>query len=519
MKQLPAGIQDFASIRSNNNLYVDKTTYLLRIVQEGKFIFFSRPRRFGKSLFCSTLRYFYEGRQDLFEGLYIADKVDWDTIKRPVVHIDFSNMNLKERTLLESLAHQLAFICEELCIESKQQGGGVDFQHILEHFGRRGQKVVIIIDEYDKPLNDYLDNQAVFEEHRDVLRAFFGLIKPNDKFIEKVFITGVSRYGKTSVFSTLNNLTDISLNKPYVNMCGYTHEELESNFAEHLESTAEHFNIDVPALIAEMRLRYNGYSFDGVQTVYNPYAVLCFFSAQEFKNFWFDTGTPYFLLKLLRRYHVNYDTLENIQAEISLLGMAEIEHQSPLALLFQTGYLTLKKAIRRGFDLEYQLGFPNIEVKQAFSRYVLVEYFDRGLDLVSVDIATPIRHALQERDIDALIRIMQNQVYANIPYQIYESKEAYYHTVFHVTMNTAGFRAQSEIQTNIGRIDMVVETHDTIFIFEFKLDETANIALEQLKQRQYYQPYLAYGYPVYAIGINFSSEKRNIVDYKIQLVI
>ncbi len=200
------------------------------------------------------------------------------------------------------------------------------------------------------------------------------------------------------------------------------------------------------------------------------------------------------------------------------MGLADIDHQSPIALLFQTGYLTLKKAIRRGFDLTYQLGFPNIEVKQAFSRYILVEYFDRGMDLVTLDIASPIREALYERDIDSLMHVMQNQVYAHIPYQIYDSKEAYYHTVFHVTMNTAGFRTYSEVQTNVGRIDMVVETYDTIFIFEFKLDESADIAIDQIKQRQYYQPYLAYGYPVYAIGINFSSEKRNIVDYKVQLV-
>jgi len=485
------------------------------LMEESKYLFFSRPRRFGKSLICSTLRYLYEGRQDLFEGLYIHDKVNWETIKHPVVHIDFSNMNLKEMSLLENLQTQMAFICQELGIESTKQGGGADFQHILQHFGVRGQKVVVIVDEYDKALNDYLDNQAVFEEHRDVLRGFFGLIKPNDKYLEKVFFTGVSKYGKTSVFSTLNNLSDISLNDAYVNMCGYTPEELTHYFVEHLASTAKRFNKSVPELLNEMRLRYNGYSFDGVHTLYNPYAVLCFFQAQKFKNFWFDTGTPYMLLELLRKDKVTFEMLENINSEISLLGAADITHQSPIALLFQTGYLTIKKEITEDFDTYYELGFPNVEVKQAFSQYVLVEYFNRGLDLISIGIAEPIRSAMRRRNIDKVMDVMTNQVYANIPYQLYESKEAYYHTVFHVTMNTAGFRTQSEVQTNIGRMDMIVETYDTIFIFEFKLDESAAVAIDQIHKKSYYQKYLAYGYPIFAIGVNFSSEKRNIVEYKI----
>ncbi len=517
MQPLPAGIQEFSIIREENHLYVDKTGYMLSIIRGSKYVFFSRPRRFGKSLLCSTLRCFYEGRQALFEGLYIYDKVDWVAIQRPVIHLDMNGVTIVEGdfghnldTYMDSL---LALHGVTLSPDIKGSRGKLtELIHTLAQ--RAGKRVAVIVDEYDKPLTEVLGNEEKFNYHRDILRDFYSVFKSLDISLEKVFVTGVSKYGKTSIFSTLNNLTDISLNEEYATMCGYTPEELEGYFGDYLAKTALKFQKTIPELLAEMRLRYNGYSFDGTTTVYNPYAVLCFFLAQKFKNFWFDTGTPYFLLKLLRQYKINYDTLEHIKAEITILDMADAVHQSVIALLFQTGYLTIHEEITEDFDTYYKLGFPNIEVKQAFSQYVLAEYFVQGTDFVLLDIATPIRTAFRQHDIASVINIMQNRVYPHVPYQLYDTKEAYYHTIFHVTMNTIGFRTTSEVMTNIGRIDMIIETYDTIFIFEFKLDESADVAIEQIKQKKYYQKYLAYGYPIWAIGINFSTEKRNIVDYK-----
>lgn len=515
MQKLPVGIQDFAEMRTKDYIYVDKTAYLLQLIATGKYLFFARPRRFGKSLLCSTLHYLFEGRKELFEGLYIYDKIDWEDIKHPVIYIDFSETVFNTVSLQEALQIQLDSIANNLQISLPHKSPELNFQYLIQKLAREVGKVVILIDEYDKALTDFLDNPEKFKEHRDFLRGFYGILKPSDKYIEMVFMTGVSKYGKLSVFSALNNIADISLDEEFVCMCGYTPEELEDNFQVYIDLLAKKFNRPKADLLAEMQLRYNGYSFDGEHSVYNPYAILRFFQSKEFKNFWFETGSPYFLIELLRKEKVKIEILENIKSNAAMLSIAEVDNQSIISLLFQTGYLTIKEGIRHYFDLIFVLDFPNIEVKQAFAQYVLSDYFHHGQDLIHIEIAEPIRKAFYERNMDKLIDVMQNQVYAQVPYQLYENKEAYYHTIFHVALNTAGFRTQSEVQSNIGRMDMVVETYDTVFIFEFKLDESAEIAIAQIQAKQYYQKYLLLNYPIYVIGVNFSSEKRNIVAYQI----
>ncbi len=532
MQPLPLGSQDFEDLRFRNSLYVDKTKYVLDIIKQPKYMFFSRPRRMGKSLLCSTIRAVYEGKKHLFEGLYIHDKIDWENIVCPVIHVDFSLVNTKylEEGLklhMESLAKQF-----QITLEKDYKCDGI-FQILLQKLSENGKKVVVIIDEYDKALNDYLDNPEKFEAHREVLRSFYGILKPYDSKLEKVFLTGVSKFGKVSVFSQLNNITDYSTYLPYATMCGYTQTELEHYFADYIADTTQKLEVSKNALLQEMKRYYNGYSFDGVTTVYNPYSVLNFFKLQKFRNYWYDTGTPTFLIKALREQKIKSFELEKIQADPVVLDMTSIEITNVIALLFQTGYLTIKQIIRKKMTEAYRLGFPNTEVKQAFSQYILSDYMQDALDLNKIKYSSPMRDALENKDFPAIQQIAQ-AVYASIVYQLHERKskdstqtkgeiekaidaeselmrkEMFYHALFHVLMNATGFRTESEILTNLGRIDMAVETDETLYLFEFKVNESAEIAFDQIMNKGYAEKYQTTDYEIFAVGINFSTEIRNI---------
>ncbi|MDX2306445.1 MAG: AAA family ATPase [Microscillaceae bacterium] len=515
MKKLSTGVQDFEKIRKNNMIYVDKTRQILDLIRDGLYIFFARPRRFGKSLLCSTLSYLYQGRKDLFEGLYIYDQIDWEDIVHPVIYIDFSQIAFQEVNIQEAVMACMKKIAEDAGIELYPGSPSLTLQNCLNYFAAQGKRTVIIIDEYDKALTDVLGNEQKFNEHRDFLRGFYGMLKPNDKNIHQVFITGVSKYGKLSVFSQLNNITDYSMHENYTTICGYTPEELEFYFEDYLEETAKKFERSKTELLDRLKFRYNGYSFDGIYQVYNPYSMLNFFTLKEFKNYWFDTGTPYFLLNMLKEQNIKIHQLENTISNPSILDIADIEHQSAISLLFQTGYLTIKETIRKGFNTRYRLDFPNTEVKQAFAQYLLITYTNMGLDRVYTNISYALADALERLDFDKFCEVLQG-VYAQIPYQIYIQQEAYYHTIFHVVMNSLGFKTQSEVQTNIGRIDSVIETDENVFIFEFKLDEAQERALEQIESNKYFQIYQNQELPIYAVGINFSSEQKNVESWLVR---
>jgi hypothetical protein len=534
MQTLPLGSQDFEDLRLRNSLYVDKTKYVLDIINQSKYMFFSRPRRMGKSLLCSTLKCVYEGRQGLFEGLYIYDKIDWEAIACPVIHIDFSAVPLKEQTLAEALPKYMHGLANKFLIQVPTNFTSAEIlKLLLEELSKVGKKVVVIVDEYDKALNDFLDDKQMFEENRAVLRNFFGILKPSDNLLEKVFLTGVSKFGKVSVFSQLNNITDYSTYETYATMCGYTQTELEHYFADYIVDTTQKLEVSKNALLQEMKRYYNGYSYDGVTTVYNPYSVLNFFKLQKFYNYWYDTGTPTFLIKALREQKIQSFELEKIQTDPVVLDMTSIEITNVIALLFQTGYLTIKQVIRKKFKEMYRLGFPNAEVKQAFSQYILSDYMQNALDLNKIKYASPMRDALENKDFPAMQQIAQ-AVYASIVYQLHERKskdstqtkdeiekaieaeselmrkEMFYHSLFHVLMNATGFRTESEILTNLGRIDMAVETDETLYLFEFKVNESAEIAFDQIMNKGYAEKYQTTDYEIFAVGINFSTEIRNI---------
>jgi hypothetical protein len=510
LQKLPLGIQDFEKIRKENYLYIDKTQSILDFIHEGSYIFFARPRRFGKSLLCSTLRCVYQGKKELFEGLYIYDKIDWEAIQRPVIHVDLSKVAFQDISLSEGLDNHLDELGAEQNFTFKTQGAQSKLNEMIAGLARQsGKNVVVLIDEYDKALTDVLGDDAKFEEHRDILRGFYGIFKPNDKYLHQVMLTGVSKYGKLSVFSQLNNVTDYSLFKKYSTLCGYTPEELEFYFQDYLAATALELEVSEAELLKIIRYKYNGYSFDGETRLYTPFSILSFFTLREFRNFWYDTGTPSYLLKQLQKQQIKIHQLEGFKSNITMLNVADIEYQSPTSLLFQTGYLTIRAITGKKINPKYILDFPNAEVKQAFSQYLLMTYTNRGADLVSSYISMPLQDALEEVDLDEFCRILKG-VYADIPYQIFEKTEAYYHTIFHVTLNSIGLKTQSEVQSNLGRIDSVVETDENIFIFEFKLDEDQAEALAQIENNQYYQKYQNQPLPIYAIGISFSSQDKNI---------
>jgi hypothetical protein len=517
MNLLSTGVQDFTYLRESNYIYVDKTKEILDFISEGKYMFFSRPRRFGKSLLCSTLRCIYEGKKELFEGLYLYDKIDWEKIKQPVIYLDFSQIAFSEIDIQEAVLSQIVKIGEEFGISMSGESPGKNLNDIFYHFEKQKKRVVVIIDEYDKALTDVLGDEVLFNKHRNFLRGFYGILKPNDKNIHKVFLTGVSKYGKISVFSTLNNITDYTLFEKFATLCGYTREELEFYFDKELQEVSVKFGMSREKLLAAIKARYNGYSFDGVSKVYNPYSILNFLQLKMFRNFWFDTGTPYFLIEMLAKQNVTIDDLEKIKMDVSVLDAADIEHESPISLLFQTGYLTIKQAIFKNINLRYILDFPNTEVRQAFSQYILVTYMNSGLDKVSTYITNVLQDAFDDLDFQKIIDVLKT-VYSSIPYSLYDRKEAYFHTIFHVVMNTVGLPIESEVQTNIGRIDSVIKTDENIFIFEFKLDESEEVAIGQIKENLYFQKYVHENLPIYLIGINFSSIKKNIAAYRVEKV-
>lgn len=545
MQKLPVGSQDFETLRLRDALYVDKTESILDIVTKPTYMFFSRPRRMGKSLLCSTLKCVYQGKKHLFEGLYIHDKIDWDTIQHPVIHIDFSLVDTVTATLERGLWWHLKNLAEQHQVPVEPNYTAHDiFDRLLHTLSADGKKVVVIVDEYDKALNDYLDDKEKFEHHRAILRAFYGILKPHDNKLEKVFLTGVSKFGKVSIFSQLNNITDYSPYEKYTTICGYTQTELEHYFVEHIQYTAQKLAVSTEALLKEIKRFYNGYSFDGVNTVYNPYSVLNFFTIQEFRNYWYDTGTPTFLIKALREQKIQAFELEKLQTEPAILDITNIETTNAIALLFQTGYLTVKQCIRKKFRITYILGFPNKEVKQAFSQYILTDYLNTAIDKTSIKYASPMRDALEKRDFEAIEQIAQ-AMYASVVYELHEKKskdttipknelenaieaesellrkEMFYHSLFHVLMNATGFRTESEVLTNLGRIDMAVETDETLYVFEFKVNASAEIALDQIMNNQYIQRYQTPEYAdfaIFAVGVNFDTKQRNMEAIKVKRI-
>ena len=510
-RKLPIGIQNFREIREDNCYYVDKTPYIGRLLDEGKHYFLSRPRRFGKSLFVDTLKELFEGNEPLFRGLDIHGRWDW-SVTHPVIRLDFSRGCFESREGLHaSLTAQLERLEERAGVGSTYDTAPERFGALIERLHERaGQRVIVLIDEYDKPILDALDNPDVAGANRDHLRGLYSPLKFNDADIRLTFLTGVSKFSKVSLFSGLNNLIDITLDPRYSALCGYTEADLDEVFAPEL-----------PGLNRErIREWYNGYSWLGEEKVYNPFDALLLFARRQFGPWWFETGTPSFLVKMLTRRGIGSISLEGMHGTQDLLSAFDVDEIEPAALLFQTGYLTIRDEADLDGEPLYRLGYPNREVRQSLNRVLLRALApDPSRQLAT---SVRLRELLAENDfggIEALFRAF----FASIPYEWHTKNEiaryeGYYASVLYSHFASAGLDVVVEDSSSLGRVDMAVRFNNQVYLFELKAVETTPVggAMAQLKAKGYADKYRSLGQPIHLVGVEFSRETRNLVAFAVE---
>ena len=491
---------------------MDKTRQVYELAVGGKYYFLSRPRRFGKSLLVSTLKELFEGSKELFEGLWIEAHWDWEKTN-PVIYIPFAGLDYKMKGLYGELQKHIQESAQMHGISLQDDSLKNQFEELLRKLAESKGQVVLLIDEYDKPIIDYLGEEvAQAKENQQVLKNFYSVIKDSDPYIRMVFITGVSKFSRVSIFSDLNNLYDITLSESYVTMLGYTQEELETFFAEHLKDFCEKKNYSREEALAQIRRWYNGYSWDGEAFVYNPFSILLFFKDRKFTNYWFKTATPTFLINLIRK-EVYYD-FDGVKVGDAAFDSFDIEHLDVITLLFQTGYLTIKKYDERR-EL-YTLGYPNREVKKSMLEYLVHAFSNTSATQVRA-YALDVADALQEEDLEK-VRDVFNILLYSLPYQLHQKAEKFYHAIVHLFFTYMGLDVHSEVSTARGRADAIVEFDDKVYCFEFKLDRSAREALEQLKNRGYADKYRSTGKKIILIGVNFSSEKREVDEFAVEVV-
>ncbi|WP_020558171.1 ATP-binding protein [Thiofilum flexile] len=511
-KRLPIGIQTFAKIREDNYYYVDKTQLALDLTRNGTYYFLSRPRRFGKSLFLDTLKELFEGNERLFQGLAVHEHWDW-SVQYPVIRFSFGgNSYTTVGQLKQDISEQLhAFeIAWQFTSTSETSAGR--FKELILHVKKQfEQPVVILIDEYDKPILDAIHKPEVARDNRDVLRGFYSTIKDYDAHIKLAFFTGVSKFSKVSLFSGLNNLKDITMDSRYATICGYTDHDIDSVFAPELVGLDRQ----------EIRAWYNGYHWMG-DPVYNPFDVLLLFDKRQFKNYWFETGTPTFLIDLIRARQIATPNLARRNSDEELLSSFDIDYMPLEAVMFQTGYLTIKDTKTLGGSLFYELGYPNREVYQSLNSAILQRLVNNPNAQVSQRIQ--LYELLLQNDFDGLKNLFQG-FFSSIPYHWYNNNdiqeyEGFYASVFYSYFASLGLEVIVEDCTNLGRIDMTLKFNHQVYIFEFKVVEMTpkGEALKQIKERGYANKYQVLNQPIYLIGVEFSRVSRNVLVFEVEEV-
>ena len=508
-RKFPIWIQTFEKLREGGYLYVDKTALLWKIASTSIPYFLSRPRRFGKSLLLSTFEAYFKGKKELFGGLAI-EKLETEWKEYPVLHLD---LNAEKYDSLQALH---AILSSQLTQWELKYGHGVDEETLSQRFIgviRRaseltGRGVVVLIDEYDKPLLQALDNGELLDEYRNTLKAFYGVLKSADRYLRFVFLTGVTKFAQVSVFSDLNQLNDISLDFAYSTVCGITREELTTTFVPELKQLAEANDMTPEEAIEMMARKYDGYHFHPKgEGVFNPFSVLSSFSRLEFGNYWFQTGTPTFLVKLLQKSDYDLRTLiDGVEVAASSFMEYRIEVNNPIALIYQSGYLTIK-----GYDKEfelYRLVFPNEEVKYGFLNFLVSYYTPVAEEEQNFYIGRFVQE-LRKGEVDAFLTRLR-AFFADFPYELNAATERHYQVVFYLVFKLMGQFTQAEVRSAKGRADAVVKTNDYIYVFEFKLNGTAERALQQIDDKGYLIPYLMDGRKLVKVGVEFSAEKRNL---------
>jgi hypothetical protein len=509
-KKLPIGIQTFAKIREADYYYVDKTAFALKMIEEGTAYFLSRPRRFGKSLFLDTLAELLAGNEPLFRGLYCHDKWDWK-IKHPVIRISFAEGVMESRAGLDARIHRILAENERLLGVEKDEGDIPDrFIALIQAAEARfGQRAVVLVDEYDKPILDNLTKPDLAIEMRDGLRNLYSVIKGQDAHIKFAMLTGVSKFSKVNIFSGLNNLSDITLDVGYSNICGYTDADVDTVFAPELEGL-DRDNI---------RHWYNGYNWRG-EAVYNPFDLLLLFQKREFRPFWFETGTPTFLVDMLTERKVYLPSLLKLESSTELLSAFEVGDISTEALMFQSGYLTLVHEKNLDGNILFTLTYPNREVRSALTSNILGRWVGNPQKAVQSRFA--LYEALESNDFERIREIFFS-LYASIPNDWFRKNdidqfEGYYASVFYAIFAALGMDIVPEDVSNQGRLDMAVKFNGQVYLFEFKVveDEAEGKALQQIKAKKYADKYASLQQPIHLIGVEFSKKARNVVGFEVE---
>ncbi|MDR2490416.1 MAG: ATP-binding protein [Spirochaetaceae bacterium] len=512
---LPVGIQDFVKIREDSFLYIDKTAKISELLSDGGGCFFlSRPRRFGKSLLCSTLAALFEGRQELFSGLAI-EKTDWEWKKHPVIRIDLNAGNYKAGLpiLVSMLSNMLSNTALDYGLNIRGQYPAEQLLNIIKDLHALfHERVVVIIDEYDKPLLETLEDASLNSDIRNELKAFYGVLKSCDAYLRFVFVTGVSKFAHVSVFSDLNQLVDLSLNPIYADICGITQQELETNFAPEIDAVLHETGVSRRWYLDELRRFYNGYRFsEKALTVYNPFGLLNhFYNHGKFFEYWYETGSPAFLITLIENQNINILNLNRMRVRLDDFRKYDIQNMRAEPVLYQTGYLTIADY---DSDMEeFILDWPNEEVRGAFARSLLDHYLRPSAESAQ-ELHTELPRALYYGKIDTAKTYIQAMM-ATIPYDIIKDTECYFQTVIHLIFTMLGFKCRSEVRIAAGRIDTLVETKNYVYCFEFKLHGSAEEALAQIDTKDYLLPWKGSGKTLVKVGVSFDSQKRNISDWK-----
>ena len=514
-RKLPIGIQTFREIREDDCYYVDKTAFILRLTREGKHYFLSRPRRFGKSLLLDTIKELFEGSEELFRGLHVHDHWEWSR-RRPVVRLDFGAGDYREPALLEaSVMEQLAAIERRAGIErhaaiAEYRTAPGRLAYLLEALhARSGQRVAFLVDEYDKPILDVLEHKETARANRRYLRGLYATIKTCDAHVEFTLLTGVSKFSKVSVFSGLNNLIDITLEPEFSAICGYTEADLDTVFAAELPGLDRD----------EIRDWYNGYSWLGEERVYNPFDILLLFRRRTFAAHWFETGTPAFLIDTLIERGVTAPELDGMLAGGELLSAFDVDEMEPEALLFQTGYLTIRSVERSARGPRYRLGYPNREVRLALNERLLRALAPAAARRLAQD--TALERLLEMNDFAGLERLFR-AFFAGIPYEWHTRNdiaryEGYYASVCYSWFAAVGLDVTVDDSSSRGRVDLAVRYRGAVYLFEFKVVELApeGAALAQLQARGYAEKYRALGEPIHLLGVEFSRATRTLAAFEV----
>lgn len=522
MLKYPLGLSDFKGIRKEGYYYVDKTAYIKKLIENGKYYFLGRPRRFGKSLFLSTIEYFFRGEKALFKGLEI-ESFDWSWEEYPVIHIDLGPKNYRnEDSIYERLDEVLEDYEVKYGVESPLNRKNIEsrLSRLLKKANQdSGKRVVVLVDEYEKPVVDLLDNPELMKLNRDILRGFYSVLKSSDEYLKLVFLTGVTKFGQMNVFSGLNNITDISLDFRFGAVCGITEEEMTETFHEGIEEFSKRNKTDFEGALKLLKENYDGYHFnEECPDIYNPYSLVKALYSQKIGSYWSQSGTPALLANILISKNYNIEHISGVKVSERRISRIDNQFEDPIALLFHTGYLTIK-----GFEEsteEFILDYPNREVEHAFLEYLLPSFCNNN-EIDTESLINEIKSLILNGECDSLVATLKTFT-AGIEYELIpkvESERHFQYMVYIISrlIVSRNIKVVGEDKTSDGRIDLSIVTPDYVYIIEFKINSSAELALSQIEEKEYYLKYLNGKRKIFLVGINFSAEKRRIDDYKVKI--